>query len=1287
MMTRFSVEAIASPTPHSSASAPPSSWDVFLSFRGTDTRYTFTDHLYNALDCHGIRVFMDDPELRTGEIISDALLEAIQESKIYIVVLSENYASSSWCLDELVEICNCYQAMNRLVIVVFYNIEPSVVRYQTGSYKKAFRKHKSRSKIGCFRKATENRRIRYAAKVEKMDKWRLALSTVASFSGKEISSKRSEAYIINEIVNEILLNINPKVLDVAKYPVGLDSRVEEIRTLLSSDTENVTKIGIYGMGGVGKTTLAKALFNRLLLGGSFTGSCFLANVREVSAAFRGLESLQQKLLNDVLKSKKRIEVDNVEEGTKFIRERTCSAKVLVLIDDIYDRKQYESLVGAFASGSVVILTTRDEETLDKIKVEPRYRYLLKELDDAESLALFTQYAFESVKPNNTLMELSEDILRLAGGLPLALEVFGSYLSTQSEVGWKSYIKKLQRDPDSSIQQKLLISLSALELEDRMLKNMFLDIACFFIGKKKTKVVEILETYYSYAEHSINILQKRCLLTVNQSAELRMHDLLRDMGREIAHNTSPDEPGKHSRLWILKDIHDVLNNHTGTEAIEGIICYYFEYEDPFRGESIAMETFRRMSKLRFLYLKGVNLTGSFKHTLEDLRWFCWDRCPLMCLPSDFDPQKLVILELTHSKIRTMWELNMVSQVFENLKTLNMSYSSDLITGPDFTKLPFLETLNLERCEKLEKVHTSIGSLQRLITLNLKYCSNLRSLPDSICNLRALEVLIISKCSRMEALPINLGNIESLKVLDAGELAVLELPNSMGCLHKLVKLDLSHNYHVKTLPNTICNLRALKWLNIGCCTRLEALPTELGDMESLEELNLEVTSVFKLPDSVGCLSKLVALNLGGTKLLTLPDTICNLRALKVLSINSCRSLEALPTELGNIRSLKELNMSGVAISELPESVGHLSKLVVLGCTNGKLVTLPETICNLRALEFLYIAQCNSLRELPIELGNIKSLKVFKARELRVSRLPNSVGSLTKLVELDLSENHRLESLPDTICNLRALEKLNIRQCSSLETLPTELGNLKSLKELNAEGLAVSILPVSIGCLSNLVVLRLSGNRNLEILPDTICNLRELEVLDINGCIGLEELPMELGNLDSLKELIAENLTVPVLPNSLGCLTKLVELKLSNNYRLKTLPDTICDLTALKNLELVDCCSLLFIQKLPLNLKWICTEGCTSMERLPDLSSLTKLEILDLAECSLLTELQGLKELISIRTVYLGGCNSALKTFALRNSKCRLIYCRTARRLHEPPVLLNWTRGETRNMESLVQTITHL
>jgi hypothetical protein len=117
-------------------------YDVFLSFRGEDTRRNFTCHLYDALSRKKVETFIDNNELEKGDEISQALIEAIEESHASIVIFSENYASSKWCLNELKKILECKKYKEQIVIPVFYNIDPSHVRKQTGSYKQAFEKHK-----------------------------------------------------------------------------------------------------------------------------------------------------------------------------------------------------------------------------------------------------------------------------------------------------------------------------------------------------------------------------------------------------------------------------------------------------------------------------------------------------------------------------------------------------------------------------------------------------------------------------------------------------------------------------------------------------------------------------------------------------------------------------------------------------------------------------------------------------------------------------------------------------------------------------------------------------------------------------------------------------------------------------------------------------------------------------------------------------------------------------------------------------------------------------------------
>ncbi|KAL1828159.1 hypothetical protein ACET3Z_006571 [Daucus carota] len=765
---------------------------------------------------------------------------------------------------------------------------------------------------------------------------------MAGLTGYNVHENMSQTDIINKIVDRILLEINPLTLDVAKYPVGLDPRVKALTTLLSSGTEGVIRIGIHGMGGVGKTTLAKAVYNQNIQG--FQGSCFLANVREVLKRENGLVCLQQKLMDTILK-RKSDKIDNVDQGIELIRARICSKKVLIVIDDLDSKRPLEFLEGPFALGSIIIITTRNEDLLDSIKVEAKYK--VNELGDAESCLLFAQHAFGDIKIPDTFMELSREILGHAGGLPLALKVFGSNLLNQPVEEWSWFIDKLKRVSIEDVENKLAVSFEALNLVDPMLQNFYLDIACFFIGYKKEIVAKIMETCYTFVDHNFDILRKRCLLTTNGEDELQMHDLLRDMGKKIARNNSFGEPGKHSRLWASKDICDVLKNNKGAEAIEGIIPRKAYYRDALMGESFTTEAFKNMCNLRFLYLKKVNLTGSFEQTFENLRWLYWEFCTLNCLPSDFDPQKLVILELPHSNMRSLWELNKVSRVFEKLKTLNMSFSQNLSSTPDFTKLPCLEILNFESCKSLEELHISIGSLVSLVCLNLNSCVKLRSLPDTICDLTALKVLNISQCSSLGALPTELGNIESLEKLFAWGVPVSVLSDSIGRLSKLVELIIRYNKNIETLPDTICNLRSLEILDISGCETLDILPDQLWKLTRLKKL-------------YAC----------GILLEELPDIDSNQIALSLQNLdlsNSC--ITAMPSGISQLLELHKLDLIGccelMSIEELPP---NLRRIIACGCIS--LERLPN-LSNLKQLEILDLTNCSGLTEI-LSLEVLTSLR---------------------------------------------------------------------------------------------------------------------------------------------------------------------------------------------------------------------------------------------------------------------------------------------------------------------------
>jgi len=367
---------------------------------------------------------------------------------------------------------------------------------------------------------------------------------------------RYESRFIEKIVEEILCKVSQVFLHVAIHPIGIHSRVEKTKALLNLGTSDVCIVGMYGMGGIGKTTIAKAVYNKICH--EFEGSSFLFNIKEISEQPNGLIRLQEQLLSDILKTKN-WKISNVDGGINLIKKRFCHKRVLLVLDDVDHLKQLNSLVGnfeMFGPGSRVIATTRDEHLLTELGVNKKYK--VEELNLEESLQLFSWHAFRMTHPIEDYLKLSIGVVSSIGGLPLAIEVLGSYLFGRSIIEWKSALEKLQKIPHKQIQKILRISFDSLE--DNALKDIFLDIACFFIGTNKEYASKVLDGCGFFPDIGINILIQRSLLIVNERNELRMHDLIRDMGREIVREMSPKDPGKRSRLWFHEDVFDVLNKH-------------------------------------------------------------------------------------------------------------------------------------------------------------------------------------------------------------------------------------------------------------------------------------------------------------------------------------------------------------------------------------------------------------------------------------------------------------------------------------------------------------------------------------------------------------------------------------------------------------------------------------------------------------------------------------------------------------------------------------------------------
>ncbi|KAI6701552.1 hypothetical protein NL676_015876, partial [Syzygium grande] len=424
----MAIEEMKGLVPSSSSSVHRWKHDVFVSFRGDDIRLNFASHLFRELKRAGIYCFKDNDKVETGNLIEPKLLDAIRHSTVSLLVFSTNYADSKWCLNELVEILECHRrfGQDHVVLPIFYDVEPGDVRKQSGRFGDGFGR--------CLATPRDDLLVQ---------KWRDSLKEAGSLSGFHLNNDANgdQSLFIEQIVGR-LLKIIPRTSSL--YAIGVDSFVDDVISLLKIGSEDgVRVVGIWGIEGIGKTTVAKVIWDRLYR--EFEGVVSL--LENIGDADQGTVLLLQKRLIHDVRQVQDIETYDLNSNVNDIKNILRRKRFLLVLDDITNKDQIEYFgardLEGFQHGSRILITTREEQLLEDLKVDDKY--MLPGLGSKESLQLMCRHAFSKDQPIEGYEELSKSLVHYAGGLPMALQRFGSLLSRKKNQ-WHEILEKLVRDP-------------------------------------------------------------------------------------------------------------------------------------------------------------------------------------------------------------------------------------------------------------------------------------------------------------------------------------------------------------------------------------------------------------------------------------------------------------------------------------------------------------------------------------------------------------------------------------------------------------------------------------------------------------------------------------------------------------------------------------------------------------------------------------------------------------------------------------------------------------------------
>ncbi|CAN1218799.1 Disease resistance protein L6 [Linum perenne] len=1052
----FRTSNINSWDPHSQQCIPlTGQYEVFLSFRGSDTRKTFADYLYSSLVRSKVCTFRDDEELRKGHKIGPSLVQAIMESKIYIPIFSPNYASSKWCLEELAKIVECCNNnKKRIILPVFYFVEPRDVRNQEGPYREAFEHH----------------RTKYEEQT--VEKWKMALREVGAMDGWHVTDSDGHGEVTDKVLTTVWSQLRQNYSLVTDELVGIEHHTKGVIKLLTMNSI----IGIHGMGGIGKTTTAKAVFNQV--SHHFERCIFLENVREMLARNDGVVSLQKELISTVMGIDS--SVRNSSEGVRLIKDRVCRYKTLIVLDDVDETFEFEKILGrieSFYSGSRFVITTRTKKALS-LFTNSYELYELGEMSFEHSLELFSKHAFKSNSPPKGLEAMCKKYVVAARRHPLALKVVGSMLFCQDRQMWEEKLVQLEEVlMVKQVEERLKISYNGLSYEEQQI---FLDVACFFVGKDKETACHMWRDCKWYPLSVINALVMTSLMEVDSKNQFWMHDHLKDLGKAIVREEDVEHPWKRSRIWLSRDGLHMLTNNKGNEQVQALKI------NLSGGHCLTADNFQKLTELRYLEIENGELTADFTQCFPNLKWLRMYSCDSVL--SNFNLTNLIILDLCASNVRDDWGGWNNIKNLKNLRVLKLSHCRISKLMGDITTLKHLVEID------------AIGSAinQVLIDIDKLPCLEiLRLAPKRSCQLSANEVVLPTSLKKLTiSTPVsNILALRELEELQFEHCNGLEIPGDLWKLSKLKTLVLSSCPSPLLIRETGALPLSLNYLSITDCNQLQALPS-MANSRAMTYLKLSNLGLVRHIHGLGELKILATLDISHAPKLNNLNGLENLENLIHLSLDNCRALDTLPS-LARLSKLQRIYIVACRLlTEIRDLNRSLLELEVDGCSS--LERLPD-LSNMTKLRSLCIRRCPGLRNVRLprlsRLAKLRTLVLRDNRQLHLEALPD-LSSLKSLKRLYLEGCTQLREITG-LESLESLEMVKMQNCRMVETLPN-LSRLSKLKELDIGG-----------CIR---LTEVSGVEGLE----------SLQVLKMHDCVSVKK----LGDLSGLKNLREVNFTGTML-----------------------------------------------------------------------------------------------------------------------------------------------------------------